>query len=109
MSVAFGPTFLRLARRFSRTLCFTIEPDSVDVSLHRQICHLSTEDLPKFREDAAASKCFMANKFDLHIDSVAVLCQAKDIVQKTRDILGRNEISSTINSVTNHISTDYDK
>ena len=61
-----------------------------------------------FREDAAASNCFMANKFDLNVDPVAVLCQAKDIVQKTRGILGRNEISSTFNSVTNQLSREED-
>lgn len=75
----------------------------------RQICHLSTADLPTVREDAAASNCFMANKFNMDVDPVAVLCQAKDIVQKTRDILGRHEISSTFNSVTNQISREYDQ
>ena len=49
----------------------------------RQVCHLSTEDLPELHKDADTSKCFMANKFNLHVDPVAVLCQAKAIVQKT--------------------------
>ena len=47
------------------------------------MCHLSTADLPELHKDAATSKCFMANKFNLQVDPVAVLCQAKDIVQKT--------------------------
>ena len=58
-----------------------------DTSFPRRICHLSTADLPRFREDAAASKCFMANKFNLDVDPVAVLCQAKEIVKKTMDML----------------------
>ena len=49
----------------------------------RWICNLSTADLPRIREDAAALNCFMANKFNLDVDPVAVLCQAKDIVKKT--------------------------
>ena len=43
-------------------------------------------------EDDAASKCFMANKFNLNVDPVAVLCQAKDIVQKTEDIIDKNAL-----------------
>ena len=49
----------------------------------RQICHLSAEDLPEFRSEAG-NRTITANKFDLDVDAVAVVCQAKDIVQRTR-------------------------
>ena len=72
-------------------MTFTIIHSEI-ISLHRQICHLSTADLPTMWEDDAASKCFMANKFNLNVDPVAVLCQAKDIVQKTEDIIDKNAL-----------------
>ena len=48
----------------------------------RHICHLSTGDLPEFRIEAG-NRTMMANKFDLDVDPVAVVCQAKDIAQRT--------------------------
>jgi hypothetical protein len=49
----------------------------------RAICHFGTADLPRLRKEAAAKRCLTANKFDLDVDAVAVVCQARDIVQRT--------------------------
>ena len=56
----------------------------------RQICHLSTEDLPQLRREAG-NKTLTANKFDLDVDPVAVVCQAKDIARRSEEWLASSE------------------
>ena len=51
----------------------------------RGICNFGTGDLPRlWRENGAGGRrCLTANKFDLSVDPVAVVCQAKHIAQLT--------------------------
>ena len=49
----------------------------------RQICHLSIKDMPHvYKENTMADgrqNCFIANKFDMNVDTNAVICTAKRI------------------------------
>ena len=42
--------------------------------------------MPQFRREAG-NKTLTANKFDLNVDPVAVVCQAKDIARRTEEWL----------------------
>ncbi len=52
----------------------------------RSICNFGTADLPEMWAEAAAERCMTANKFNLDVDPVAVICHAKHVVHLTRDV-----------------------
>ena len=51
----------------------------------RGVCNFGTGDLPRLWSEngAGGRRCLTANKFDLTIDPVAVVCQAKHIAAET--------------------------
>ena len=51
----------------------------------RGVCNFGTGDLPRlwFENGAGGRRCLTANKFDLNVDPVAVVCQAKHVAQET--------------------------
>ena len=52
-----------------------------------QVCKFSVADLPTIR----AKGCLLGNKFDLAVDSAAVLCQVKQVAAMTAEYDPREE------------------
>ncbi len=52
----------------------------------RMVCNFGVGDLPDLWFEGAEERCFTANKFNIEVDPVAVVCHAKHIVELTRDL-----------------------
>ncbi len=55
----------------------------------KSICNFGAGDLAEMWAEADEERCLSANKFNLNVDPVAVVCQAKEIVRRTEELYGR--------------------
>ena len=49
--------------------------------ISKRICNFATNDLFRMWQENRQRRCFTANKMNLEVDPVAVVCQSKEIVK----------------------------
>ena len=58
-------------------------PPSCFGAISKRICNFATNDLSRMWEENKQRRCFTANKLNLDVDPVAVVCQSKAIVNSS--------------------------